>query len=340
MVIRPNVDARSCFVLTPFRDPFNQYYRTLLKPTMKLVNLDCVRADEIHGPQVMEDIWKSIWRANLVIADVTQKNPNVNYELGICHALGVPTIIITQHKKHVPFDYLHHRYILYQPGNRGWRQKLKNDLIDSVKAALDDSPSRETILVWPAGAKIGHRLLRRAKLTLPLKRSALLDFPKVPFKGGQNADFIRQKLPPEATGFILNITMPEQVYWRCGFALSPEDYIHEGLTDIEITQYFLFHLGEGKATTPTTPPQKTSLACQVYRATHSLRRMALESTSPVELRVKFGTRRRGLSICLRDQLLIETAMEPSHFRYLYILAWADYYPPVRVPVDLELLGRS
>jgi hypothetical protein len=337
MIIRPNVDAHSCFVLTPFRDPFNKYYRTLLKPTMKSAKFDCVRADETHGLQVMGDIWNSIWRARLVIADVTQKNPNVNYELGLCHALGVPTIIITQNKKHVPFDYLHHRYILYQPSKRGWRQKLKNDLLDSLKAALNDSSSHERMLVWPEGAKIGRGSPRPAQQIVPLKRSALLDFPKVPFRGGQNADFIRETLSRGANGFTLRITVPEQVYWRCGFVLSPEDYIREGRADIEIAQYFLFHIAQGKPTTPASPPQRTGLGWQAYYHNHSPASTPFESPSPVELQVRFNLRRRRLSICLRDQLLVERELEPSYFRYLYILAWADYYPPVRVPVDLALL---
>jgi len=160
----------------PFRAPFNEHYRTVLKPALKGVDLDCIRADEVHGPQVMGDIWDSIWKAKLVVADVTQKNPNVNYELGLCHALGVPTIIITQNKKHVPFDYLHHRYILYRPGRTGWKQKLKTEIVDPVKAVLDESSSRERTLVWPKGAKIVHSLPKPKNTTLPFRKSALLDF--------------------------------------------------------------------------------------------------------------------------------------------------------------------
>jgi len=40
--------------------------------------------------------------AKVVIADVTGRNPNVNYELGLCHALGVPTVLITQNLDDAP----------------------------------------------------------------------------------------------------------------------------------------------------------------------------------------------------------------------------------------------
>jgi hypothetical protein len=37
-----------------------------------------------------------------------------------------------------------------------------------------------------------------------------------------------------------------------------------------------------------------------------------------------------------EQLVLEREMERAHLKYLYVLAWADYYPAVRVPVDLEI----
>ena len=101
-MIRPSVDPHLCFVLMPFTEAFDRYYKTILKPTVESTGFRCVRADGIYGQAIMTDIWDSIWQAAVVIADVTGKNPNVNYELGICHALGVPTVIITQSLKHVP----------------------------------------------------------------------------------------------------------------------------------------------------------------------------------------------------------------------------------------------
>jgi hypothetical protein len=56
-----------------------------------------LRTDELYGTgAIVADIWAHIWQAAGVIADVTGKNPNVNYELGLCHALGVPTVLMTR----------------------------------------------------------------------------------------------------------------------------------------------------------------------------------------------------------------------------------------------------
>src|SRR5712692_3173688 len=91
MVYRPTVNPKLCFVLIPFHSPFLEYYEGIVKPAAEAAGLDALQADEIYGTgPIIQDIWGSIWSASIVVADVTGKNPNVNYELGICHTLGVP----------------------------------------------------------------------------------------------------------------------------------------------------------------------------------------------------------------------------------------------------------
>jgi hypothetical protein len=137
MVYRPAVDPKLCFVLMPFKDPFNGYYEYLIKPAVVEAGLACLRADEIYGTRpIMKDIWNSIWQARIVIADVTEKNPNVNYELGLCHCLGIPTILITKRDDDVPFDYRHFRYIRYETEQAGWEARLKESLHKTIDAEL------------------------------------------------------------------------------------------------------------------------------------------------------------------------------------------------------------
>src|SRR5438128_2694702 len=90
---RPSVDEKFCFVLLPLKEPFLGYYQEIIKPVAKEAGLETLHAGEIYGTNaIIRDVWESIWRARLIVADVSGKNPNVNYELGLCHALGVPTI--------------------------------------------------------------------------------------------------------------------------------------------------------------------------------------------------------------------------------------------------------
>ena len=327
-MIRPSVDVHLCFVLMPFTKTLNQYYRTILKPAVESKGFKCIRADAIYGQAIMTDIWNSIWQAAVVIADVTKKNPNVNYELGICHALGVPTVIITQGLKYVPFDYRYRRHILYRPKTIGWKKKLQRDLLNHINAALDDS-TRDRLLLWPDGAKI---VQRQAKRSLQGARSVLLDFPRVPFRHGQKADFIRVDLPSRSKGFDLKITVPPETYWRAGFALAPDDYIDEGRSDITITQYFLFHIGQGGH---ANPKQLTPLNYVAYYQDKPTETVSFQSGSPVELAVRFSADRRRLTVNFGDAHH-ETDLDPTYLRYLYVLAWADRFGPFRVPVQLRL----
>jgi hypothetical protein len=149
MPYRPDIDPNLCFVLMPFGDPFDGYYERVLKPAIEVSGLSARRADEIYGGRaIIRDIWDSIWRARIVVADVTRRNPNVNYELGLCDALGVPTILITKRMEDVPFDYRHRRCIVYNTEKAGWEERLAQSVRKTIAASLGEVAS-DPELQWP-----------------------------------------------------------------------------------------------------------------------------------------------------------------------------------------------
>jgi chaperonin GroEL len=149
LVYRPTVDLRLCFVLLPLRSPFLGYFEKIIKPAASEAGLVAVKADDIYGTRaVMSDIWEHIWKARAVVAIVTGKNANVNYELGICHSLGVPTVLISEKKEDVPFDYQHRRYIPYRTREADWQQKLTEDITKTLKTVLS-TPSAGDEFPWP-----------------------------------------------------------------------------------------------------------------------------------------------------------------------------------------------
>lgn len=103
------------FVIMPFRDNFNYLYHTYIQKVCKKINLTCLRGDDLYtSKSIMQDVWSLIYNSKIVIADCTNKNPNVMYELGIAHALGKNTILLTQDINDIPFDLQHLRYIQYE----------------------------------------------------------------------------------------------------------------------------------------------------------------------------------------------------------------------------------
>jgi hypothetical protein len=85
-----------CFVLMPFRDQIKPVYEDHITKVCTDLGLAVTRGDQIFSARpVMDDIRESVISCRYVIADLTDGNPNVFYELGICHALGKNVILIT-----------------------------------------------------------------------------------------------------------------------------------------------------------------------------------------------------------------------------------------------------
>ncbi len=105
----------------PFDDPFNAIYTSLVTPALNEAGYLVRRADSVLDQQnVLRDIVMGIDTADLLIADLTDLNPNVFYELGIAHGLGIPTVLLTQSIDDVPFDL------------RGYRVKEYSDRFDKA----------------------------------------------------------------------------------------------------------------------------------------------------------------------------------------------------------------
>jgi nucleoside 2-deoxyribosyltransferase len=137
---RPLEEKRRCFVVMPFGDQDLQVvYEDFVKPTLvDGCNLRCERGDDVFGSNViMDDILKSISAADVILADLTRKNANVFYEVGICHALGKPVLLLTQSIDDVPFDLRHRRVLLYDYSPRGCK-RLEGTLRQNMNAVLKE----------------------------------------------------------------------------------------------------------------------------------------------------------------------------------------------------------
>lgn len=106
----------------PFGDGFDELYEKVYVPAIEASGLAPLRADEIYNNQpIIHDIDQLIDNAKVILADVTGRNPNVNYELGIAHALKKEVMILTAVESDVPSDYKHLRYIYYNRTDIDWK---------------------------------------------------------------------------------------------------------------------------------------------------------------------------------------------------------------------------
>jgi len=132
------VEENLCFVLMPFGPKWSRkLFEQHIKPTGNKLGFDVYRADDIYGVTgIMHDVWIYINRARVVIADLTTRNPNVFYEVGLAHAIGKDVILITQNIADVPFDLQSLRCVVYSLELDG-PDKFGSDLENTIKAVLN-----------------------------------------------------------------------------------------------------------------------------------------------------------------------------------------------------------
>jgi hypothetical protein len=126
------LDPDLVFVLMEFRQPFLGIYEGLIKPVVEEEGFRPLKSDDIFSTTaVIEDIWENINRAALVLAEITTNNPNVMYELGICHTIGKNVMMITQDTSNIPFNFRHLRCYGYDNDISGG-----NELRDNLRSVL------------------------------------------------------------------------------------------------------------------------------------------------------------------------------------------------------------
>jgi hypothetical protein len=121
-----------CFVIMPFGNPkldpqharkLEMIYSQWIKPTVESIEcsgtegarIECHRADKAKRPEeIIAHIIENLVTSDLVIADLSGRNPNVFYELGVRHAVNNNTILIAEDLDDIPFDLRGLRTIVYQ----------------------------------------------------------------------------------------------------------------------------------------------------------------------------------------------------------------------------------
>jgi hypothetical protein len=140
-----------CFVIMPISDAsgyesghFSRVYEYLLKPSIEAAGFEAVRADdEIKTDYIVTGIIKKIVESEMILCDISTKNPNVLYELGIRHAFGKPVAIIKDKETEKIFDIQGLRYHEYNESLRidtvkNDVEKIKEIILKTYKGKEDD----------------------------------------------------------------------------------------------------------------------------------------------------------------------------------------------------------
>jgi len=128
----------SCFVLMPFAAPLGSHYGLIYEPAIRKAGLRPVRADNdiFATGKIMDQVWSGISVAKVLVAELTSRNPNVFYELGLAHALRKPVVLISSNEDDVPFDVRHIRVIYYEVSDPFCGEKLLNKVAENILSAV------------------------------------------------------------------------------------------------------------------------------------------------------------------------------------------------------------
>ena len=112
---RTNGEVRHAFVIMPFTTVGDLIYSRAVVPVLTTSGYVVKRADtDLNQRAIMQDVITGIETADLVIADLTGRNPNVFYELGIAHRSRRPSILLAQRSGDIPFDLGAYRALIYR----------------------------------------------------------------------------------------------------------------------------------------------------------------------------------------------------------------------------------
>jgi hypothetical protein len=124
------------FVLAPFKPKFRQMFVRHIMPVAGRLGLAAMRGDDFFtATNIVSDIWRAIYFAQVIIADCSERNPNVFYEIGLAHTLGRPVILITENIDDVPFDLRQMRFIDYSYTPRGMKT-FQSRLASAIRSEL------------------------------------------------------------------------------------------------------------------------------------------------------------------------------------------------------------
>ena len=164
-----------CFVLMPFAPEFDDVNEFGIKGACDDAGVYCERVDEqVFLGSMLDRIYSQISRADLLIADMSGKNPNVFYEVGYAHALRRPVILLTKMATDIPFDLKHFTHIVYGDKIKELRAQLARRIAllmatpDPTKAtplAIELFLRSEPLATGPVVQKYGVNNLPGGSLT-------------------------------------------------------------------------------------------------------------------------------------------------------------------------------
>ncbi|WTP58524.1 hypothetical protein OHU07_17735 [Streptomyces phaeochromogenes] len=148
----PEMDAE-CFFIAPIgeegseeRNRSDGVLEFIVQKAAQELELTAVRGDQIAEPgQINLQVLDHILRAKVAVADLTDLNPNVFYELAVRHTAKLPVVLIADKACDIPFDIAQMRIILFDHTNLRSADSCRAQIVTHLRQALSGGNTESPI---------------------------------------------------------------------------------------------------------------------------------------------------------------------------------------------------
>ena len=146
------MEVKDCFVIMPFsaseshtEEEWTEVFESFFQPAWNVCNVECHRTKVPRG-SITKDIIEKLYSASVVLADLTDSNPNVMYELGVRHTFKKPSIMVKTKGSKIPFDVNDYNVFEYEYTPKGLEDL--NEHINTVIQDITQYPNKSDNPVW------------------------------------------------------------------------------------------------------------------------------------------------------------------------------------------------
>ena len=164
---------KTCFVISPIGEPgsetrerSDQILNYIIRPAVEGLGYETTRADEMERPGIItRQVITSVFEADLCIADLTERNPNVFYELAVRHVVRKPFIQLIQDDEEIPFDVYNTRTIQVNHHNLATADEARRQIAAQINSIEQNSEDVEN----PISVSVDLQRMRQSEV--PEERS-------------------------------------------------------------------------------------------------------------------------------------------------------------------------
>lgn len=163
---RVNSEPLECFVIMPVSDPeeyepghFQHVFEDIFRPACEKAGYRAIRADQVHETNLIHlDILQRLLQSPMVLCDLSSRNPNVLFELGLRQAFDKPVVLVQEVGTPKIFDIAPLRYTEYR------RARVYHEVLEDQKGI--EQAIRATQEAFSNGAGV-NSVVRILSLTQP-----------------------------------------------------------------------------------------------------------------------------------------------------------------------------